>query len=70
MLLFGAENWFMSPRISKTIGGFHHRVAFRLAWMRPRWDTTVRWVYPLLDAVMAQWFWRICRRTSSAPRIP
>ena len=27
-LLFSAESWVMSPRIGRTLGGFHHRVVF------------------------------------------
>ena len=27
ILLFGAETWFLNPRIRRLMGGFHHRVA-------------------------------------------
>ena len=51
-LLFDAETWVMSPSIGMTLGGFHHKVARRLAGMRPMLDTMARWVYPPLDVVM------------------
>ena len=43
-LLFGAETYFVSPSIGKILDRFHHRVACRMAVMRPRRDTTGRWV--------------------------
>ena len=52
-LLFGADTWVMSPRIGKTLGGFHHRVFHWLVLMRPRQDIAPRWFHPPLDAVMA-----------------
>ena len=39
----------MCPRIGRTLGGFHHRVALPLANIHPRRVMTGRWVYPLLD---------------------
>ena len=42
ILLIGVETWVVSPRILKTLGGFHHKVARRLVGMRPRQDTTGR----------------------------
>ena len=34
-LLFGEESWVVYPRIGRILGGFHHRVASRLANMQP-----------------------------------
>ena len=51
--LFIAENWFMSQRISNTLGGFHHRVVRQLVVMRPRKDTMGRWGHPLLNVAMS-----------------
>ena len=42
----------MSPRIGKTLGGFHHRVARRFSGMWLSHDTTGGWVYPLLYAAL------------------
>ena len=52
-IMFGMENWVMSPRIGKTLGGFHDRVKHWLYGKWPTRDTMGRWVYPPLDAAMA-----------------
>ena len=43
-LPFRAETWFVTPRIGKTLGNFHHKVACSLEGMRPMLYTEVRWV--------------------------
>ena len=43
-LLFGAETWVMYPKIGRTLGGFHHRVALCLEKMQLRRYMTGRWV--------------------------
>ena len=43
-LLFGVDTWFINPRIGRTPGDFHHKVYQRLAGIRTRQDTAVRWV--------------------------
>ena len=35
-LLFDSETWVMNPRIGRTLGRFHHRVAHHLAGMKPK----------------------------------
>ena len=35
-LLFGSDTWVVTPRIGRTLGGFHHRMALRLAVMQPK----------------------------------
>ena len=52
-LLFGEDTWVMYPRIGRTLSGFHHRVALRMANMNPRRDMMFRWVYPTLYEAMA-----------------
>ena len=52
VLLFGGDNWIMSPMIGKTLGGFHHRVACWMAGIWTRRDTMDRWVYPPLGTEM------------------
>ena len=46
VLLFGSDTWVLTPRLGKSLEGFHHRVARRMADMGPKcqWDRT--WVYP------------------------
>ena len=35
-LLFKENIWVISPRIGRTLGGFHHRVDFRMENIQPR----------------------------------
>ena len=35
-LLFGSENWVVTPRIGRTVSGFHHRMAHCLVVMQPK----------------------------------
>ena len=42
-LLCGAETWVISPKIWRTLGRLHHRVARRLAKMHPSRDMPGRW---------------------------
>ena len=35
-LLFGSQTWVVTPRIWRTLGGFHHRMAHHLAVMQPK----------------------------------
>ena len=35
-LLFGSETWVATPRIGRTLGGFHHRMDHRLVVMQPK----------------------------------
>ena len=35
-LLFGSETWMVTPRIGRTLGGFHHRMAHFMAVMQPK----------------------------------
>ena len=39
-ILFRSYTWVMTPRIGRTLGGFHHRMAHYLAGMKPRPGTT------------------------------
>ena len=43
----------MYPKIGRTLGGFHHRVALCLEKMQLRRYMTGRWVYPPLYGAMA-----------------
>ena len=36
VLLYGLKTWLMSPRIGRTLGGFHHRVSRRMTRRKPR----------------------------------
>ena len=39
----------MSPRIGRTLGGFHHRVARIMTGRKPQRGLDGRWVYTLLE---------------------
>ena len=38
--------------IGKNLGGFHHRLARRLAGTRSKWYMTDMWIYPPLDVAI------------------
>ena len=44
----------MSPRIVRTLGRFHHRVAHRLTGRQPRRRLDWAWFYPPLAEAMAE----------------
>ena len=50
--LYGSEMWVMSPRIGKTLGGFHHRVVRILTRWNPKKRLDVTWGYPPLTEVI------------------
>ena len=43
-LQYGSEMWIMYPRIGRTLGGFHHRVAHRLMGRQPWRGMDGTWV--------------------------
>ena len=53
VLLFGSYTRVLTPRLEKSLEGFHHRPARRMAGMGPKhqWDGT--WVYPPIVAALA-----------------
>ena len=50
VILFGVESWMVSPLIGRTLGGFHHRVARRLAKIQPERNRAGTQIYLPLDA--------------------
>ena len=54
VILYWSENWVMSPRIVRTLGRFHHRVAHRLTGRQPRRRLDWAWFYPPLAEAMAE----------------
>ena len=59
VMLYWSESWVMSPRIDRTLGGFHHRVYCRLTVQKPRRVLDVTWLYPLWRRIL--WI-QVCRR--------
>ena len=45
VLLFGSETWLLTPRLEKSLEGFHHGVVWRMAGMVPKRQHGVTWVY-------------------------
>ena len=53
VLLFGSETWVLTPRLDKSLEGFHHRVARQMAGMVTKRQRDGTWVYPPIGAAMA-----------------
>ena len=52
VLLFGAETWFLIPRIERSLDSFQHRVARRITGKHPRQQAGGNWEYPpLMEAL-------------------
>ena len=54
ILLYGLETWIMSPWIGKALGGFHHRVVWRLTGWMPQRNFDGTWTYLPLGEEMAE----------------
>ena len=52
VLLYGSETWILTPHIERTIGGFHHRVVWRLEGRMPQRNLDRTWKYPYLEEAM------------------
>jgi exonuclease III len=49
VLLYGCETWTITPAMLKTLRGFHHRVARRLACRLPKLRQDGSWTYPRIE---------------------
>ena len=52
MLLFGYEKWVLNPQLEKSLEGFHHGAAQRMAGMIPKRQQDGTWVYPPIRAAL------------------
>ena len=52
VLIFGYETWVLTPRLDKSLEGFHHRAVRRIASMVPKRQQDVTWVYTFIGAVL------------------
>ena len=50
VLLFWSEIWVLSLLLEKSVVGFYHRVAWRMAGMGPKCHRYRTWVYPSIGA--------------------
>ena len=53
VLLFGSETYVLTPRLEKSIEGFHHWTAWRMAGMGPKCHWCGTWVYPPIETALA-----------------
>ena len=52
VLMFGSKTWVLTPRLEKTLEGFHHRSAWRMVDMVPKRQTDGTGVYlPIGEAL-------------------
>ena len=54
VILYGSDTRFMTPRIGRVWGKFHHRVAYSLARRRLWIGRDGVWKYPLLENAMIE----------------
>ena len=52
VLLFGFEVWVLTPRLEKSLKGFHQRAAWRMAGMGPKHQQDGTWLYPSIGAAL------------------
>ena len=52
VLLFGSETWVLTPRLEKSLEGFHHRAVRRMASMGPKRQRGGTWLYTLIGAAL------------------
>ena len=54
VLLFGAEKWFLTPRMERALDSFQHRFARRITGKQPRRRADRSWEYPPLTEAMGE----------------
>ena len=52
VLLFGSETWVMTPRLEKSLEGFHHQAVRQMAGMGPKFQRYGKWVYTPIGAAL------------------
>ena len=45
--------WVLTPHLDKSLEGFHHRAAQRMAGLGPKLQRDGTWVYPPIGAALA-----------------
>ena len=50
VLLFRSETWVLTPRLEKSLEGFHHRAARRMAGMGPKHQQDGKFMYQPIGA--------------------
>ena len=54
VLLFGLEEWMLTPRMGWALGSPHHRVSSQITGRQPKIQEKGEWEYPPLAAVMEE----------------
>ena len=54
VLLFGAENWVLTPRMERALDSFQHRVASSITGKQPRQRADEIWEYPSLVEALGE----------------
>ena len=52
-MLFRSETWVLTPWLEKSLQGFHHWAAWRMAGMFPKHKPERMWVYPPIGLALA-----------------
>ena len=52
VLLFESKMWVLTPRLEKSIEGFHHWETWRMSGMGPKCQRDGTWVYPSIGAAL------------------
>ena len=54
LLLFGAEEWVVAPRMERALNSFMHGAARRITGGQPQRGWDGKWFYPSLEGVMKE----------------
>ena len=52
VFLFGSKMWVMTPRLEKSLEGFHHQAARQMAGMVPKSQRDGMWAYPTIGSAL------------------
>ena len=52
VLIFGSEKWVLTPRLEKSLKGFHHWSVWRMEGMVPKRQHDGTWLYPPIGVAL------------------
>ena len=52
VLIFGYDKWVLTPRLDKSLEGFHHRTIRWMSFMVPKRQQDGTWVYAPIGEVL------------------
>ena len=53
VIIFGSDTWELTPRLDKSLDGFHHCTVWRMVFMVPKRQQDGTWVSTPIGAVLA-----------------